>query len=268
MLDSGNENAARTRLPRWRRLLRTSVVVLAAVLASGGVWVSWRRGTGNTGTIEPGRIYRSAQLGASALECMIRERGIKTVLNLRGANPEESWYQQELAATLRAGATQVDVPLASDQWLSREQVETLLAVLDNSAYPILIHCEFGAERTGLVAALATLLRPESDLGDARAQFHLGHLFLPIGDGRVMVGHLEAYESWLRDNRVEHTPEQLRHWLASAYRPGHPSREFWPCNPYPRRVVTRRVGGQRCTEVDRSPRACPRMVASGEPETRE
>jgi protein tyrosine phosphatase (PTP) superfamily phosphohydrolase (DUF442 family) len=244
-------------------LLRAIVVAMGIVLLSGGLWVGWRRGTGNTGTIEAGRIYRSAQLDAKGLKRLIRERGIKTVLNLRGPNPDEAWYREELSATIGTGATQVDLPLASDQWLSREQVETLLEVLDGCKYPILIHCEFGAERTGLVAALATLLRPGSNLAGARAQFALGYLFLPVADGRVMVGHLDAYERWLRERGAVHSPERLRTWLARDYRPGDPSREYWPCNPYPRKVVTRRVDGAARSMVDASPRACPKTVAAVE-----
>ena len=160
------------------------------------------------------------------------------MLNLRGSNPDQGWYRSERAATLAAGATQVDVPISSDQWLSRDQARTLLQVLDTSAYPLLIHCEWGAERTGLVSALATLLRPGSSLAEARAQFSLAYLFLPTRDGRVMAGHLDGYEAWLRKHRLTHTPARLRRWLAEVYRPGHPSREHWPSNPYPLVVVTR------------------------------
>jgi len=38
----------------------------------------------------PGQVYRSGQMPASALAQTIRERQIKTVLNLRGPNPSES----------------------------------------------------------------------------------------------------------------------------------------------------------------------------------
>jgi protein tyrosine phosphatase (PTP) superfamily phosphohydrolase (DUF442 family) len=227
------------RRARWRRVARPVAAVLLAALAI----VGWRWGTGNFGVVEPGRIYRSAQLGPGALAQILRDRRIKTVLNLRGSNPDQAWYRAERAATLAAGATQVDVPMSSDQWLARDQARTLLEVLDSGAYPLLIHCEWGAERTGLVAAIATLLRPGASLADARAQFSPYFLFLPIRDGRVMAGHLDAYEAWLRQNRVAHTPGRFRLWLAQDYRPGSPSREYWPYNPYPLVVVSRPQAGR-------------------------
>ncbi len=225
--------------------------------------IVYRRATGNLGTVTPGRVYRSAQLGPEQLTRVIQQRGIRTVLNLRGANPDQSWYRAESAATVAAGATQVDVPMASDQWLSREQIATLLEVLDSADEPILVHCEFGAERTGLISALIELLRPGSTLDSARAQFSVRYLFLPLKDGLVMRGHLDAYEAWLGGEGAPHRPERFRHWLTAVYRPGTPSREYWPCNPYPRKVVTARAAdGSTHAEADLSDAACPQTVHSG------
>ncbi len=250
------------RLARFRKAARITVgALLLAGLAIGGP-IALRRSAGNFGTVEPGRVFRSAQLGPESLRRAIREHGIKTVLNLRGPNPDQAWYRDEVAATVASGAAQVDVPLASDQWLSHDQVATLLDVLGRAEYPILIHCEFGAERTGLVSAFVELLKPGGTLDDARSQFSIRYLFIPFKDGLVMLGHLDRYESWLRDCRLSHTPDQFRRWLATDYRPDSPSREYWPCNPYPRKVVTR-VGPDGSTETSSDlPRdACPKTVAT-------
>jgi protein tyrosine phosphatase (PTP) superfamily phosphohydrolase (DUF442 family) len=200
--------------------------------------VGWDLATANFGTVQDGRVYRSGQMPARALARTIRREGIKTVLNLRGSNPDQPWYRAERAATLGAGATQVDMSLASDLWLSRAQARTLVRVLDTSEYPILIHCEWGSERTGLASAVAELLRPGGSLAEARRQFSLGYLFLPMGDGAVTRDHLDRYEQWLRDRGRPHSPERFRLWIAEGYRPGHPSREDWPYDPKPLVVITR------------------------------
>ncbi len=246
--------------------IRKVVRPIAAVLLIVGLAIGWRWKNGNFGAIEPGRVYRSAQLTPTMLSEAIREYGVKTVLNLRGPNPEQDWYQGERDATLNAGATQIDVPMASDQWLSHAQVRTLLEILDTCEYPVLIHCEWGAERTGLVSAIVELLRPDRTVADARAQFSLRYLFLPIKDGLVMRGHLDRYEQWLESQKLPHSPERFRNWITNVYRPGSPSREYWPCNPYPLKVVTTRNprGGREISEslpVD----ACPKTIASGVPE---
>jgi protein tyrosine phosphatase (PTP) superfamily phosphohydrolase (DUF442 family) len=200
--------------------------------------IGWRWTMGNVGTVEPGAIYRSAQLDADTLSRLIRAKGIRTVLNLRGPNPESWWYLPEREATLEAGATLVDVPMSSDYWLTPEQADELIALLDSAERPLLIHCQFGAERTGLVSSMATLLRPGSTLAEARAQFSPYYLFLPLEDGLVMQGHLRQYEQWLAAEGREHQPETFREWFARSYRPGTPNRSLWPYNPYPLRVVTR------------------------------
>ncbi len=235
-------------LRRFRRLRWAARAGLVLILALGG-FVGWRRGTGNLGVVVPGAIYRSAQLSAGSLDRAIRGRSVRTVLNLRGANPDTDWYQAERAATIGAGAVQVDVAMASDQWLSRAQMKTLVTLVDQAERPIWVHCEFGAERTGLVSALAELLRPGGSLASARRQFSAWYLFLPVRDGAIMRGHLDAYESWLagQGGPSVHSPETFRRWALDTYRPGSPSREEWPYDPYPLKVVTRppaRPAGRR------------------------
>lgn len=239
--------------PRARRLLARGLAAVAlAIVAFVGV----RWGTGNRGTAVPGRVHRSAQLDAKTLSRVLRDERIKTVLNLRGGNPGVRWYDAELATTLAAGASQVDFPMATDLWLSREQARTLLRVLDTAEPPVLVHCQWGAERTGLVSAFAVLLRPGGTLVEARKQFSIAYLFLPTHDGRMMTGHLDAYEAWLAASRLGHTPEHFRRWLGTDYAPppGGPSRDAWRCNPYPL-VEVHRPGAARVERVA-SARPCP------------
>lgn len=182
-------------------------------------------------------------MSAATLAQTLHDRGIKTVLNLRGANPQLSWYPAERAATLAAGATQVDVSLSSCVWMSRAQLRALVEVLDSSRYPMLIHCEWGAERTGLVSAIVELLREGSTIDDARNQFALKYLYLPIGDGAIMAEMIDQYDDWLKRSGLEHRPELFREWVDHGYHPGSPNREDWPWDPYPLVVTTRPAAEQ-------------------------
>jgi protein tyrosine phosphatase (PTP) superfamily phosphohydrolase (DUF442 family) len=194
----------------------------------------------NFGTVVPDRLYRSAQMKATSLARVVVEHRIKTVLNLRGSHPESSWYLEERAATLEAGATQVDIPLSSCEWMSKAQARALLDVLETAERPILVHCFHGSERTSMVSAFAELLRPGSTLLDAEAQFTFRHMYFGIGDGVVTRQHLELYEGWLRDRSMAHSPDHFRRWLGAEFRPGEPSRERWNYDPYPLVVVTKGV----------------------------
>jgi protein tyrosine phosphatase (PTP) superfamily phosphohydrolase (DUF442 family) len=212
------------------------------VLALGvGAFAAWAfLISDNFGVVEPGRIYRSAQLRAEVLRAKVREHGIRTVLNLRGSHPELPWYREERSTTLGEGATQVDIALSSCEWMSRPQARALVEAIETAERPLLVHCFHGSERTALVSSFAELLRAGSTLADARAQFSARFLFFNVGDGVVTLRHLEAYETWLTAQRRPHTPEGFRHWILEEYRPGQPCREQWEYDPYPLVVVTKPV----------------------------
>lgn len=227
------------RRARLRRIGRRLRPWLLFALVTGGA-AGWRLGlSDNLATVRPGELYRSGQMGAPALAATLDRHRVRTVLNLRGSHPEEPWYRAERAATLAAGATQVDIAMSSCEWMSRAQARALLQALDSAERPLLVHCFHGSERTGLASAWAELLRPGSTLADAEAQFSaLRYLYFGLGDGVVTHHQLVAYEDWLRANHLDHAPDHLRRWVATAYAPGTPSREQWAFDPYPLVVTTR------------------------------
>ncbi len=220
------------------RKISWTMKIVVAVVTVPFVYVAWDQATYNFGTVQPGRIYRSGQMPRHALERTIHQNHIKTVLNLRGSNRREAWYRDEVKTTNRAGATQVDIAMSSCVWMSRAQLRALVDALDTAEYPILIHCAWGSERSGLVSAFAELLRPGGTLEDARAQFSLGYLFVRVNDGKLMAEHLDQYENWLREGKLAHNPTTFRRWVTEGFRPGVPNREQWPYDPYPLVVITR------------------------------
>jgi hypothetical protein len=227
-----------TTMKRMRRTTLWAVRLGLAVIVVPLCYVAWDQATYNFGTVLPGRIYRSGQMPARALEATIRAHHIKTVLNLRGSNRRHGWYRDEVSATNREGATQIDIAMSSCVWMSRAQLSALIESLESAEYPILIHCAWGSERTGLVSAFAELCRPDGTLADARAQFSLGYLFVRINDGKVMAEHLDQYERWLFSKQLEHEPATFRRWVKEGFKPGIPNREQWEYDPYPLVVITR------------------------------
>ena len=174
---------------------------------------------------------------ATDLARTIQEHRIKTVLNLRGVNHGQTWYDAERSAATGAGADLIDISVSSCEWMSRAQLKTIVRVLDTCEYPLLMHCQWGSERTGWASAIATLLRPGATLQDARRQFSLGYLFVRAGDGKVMAEHLDQYEAWLASRHWSHSSERFRRWVDDGYRPGTPNRELWPYDPKPLIVIT-------------------------------
>lgn len=239
---------------KGRRIAGLSAA-LALVIPLG--WVAWNQAHFNFGVVRPGTIYRSGQMTRGALRRTFHDQGVRTVLNLRGPNPREAWYRDELAATLEAGATHVDIPMSSCIWISHAQLRTLVRVVETSERPLLIHCAWGSERTGLAAAIAELLRPGATLADATNQFSLRYLFVRLGDGKIMADFLDQYAGWLAAQRLEHRPEAFRRWVAEGYVPGKPNREQWPYDPSPLVVITRPPPASATAAGDRPDRAAVR-----------
>ena len=179
------------RLALWGAAITLSVVATAAL-----VWGTIQWG-GNLHEVEPGRFYRSAQMDGPALRQTIKLHGIKTVLNLRGTNRGEPWYDQELSVTQADGVTHLDMSLSAYRELSPAQMAELARLMANAPKPLLVHCESGADRTGLASALYKLsqgvpLDQASDELSAR----YGHLPLLVPRSAAMDRSLASYAASL------------------------------------------------------------------------
>ena len=96
-------------------------------------------------------FYRSAQPEAAGFQALAKDPGIKTVVSLRAFHSD---------ATLLAGTgiTLVSIPIHT--WhIETEDVVAALAALRRAEAtgPVLLHCQHGADRTGLITALYRVL---------------------------------------------------------------------------------------------------------------
>jgi protein tyrosine/serine phosphatase len=119
----------------------------------------------NFHVLDSGRAYRSSQPDAEILRLAINQLGLKTVINLRGPNEGETWYDAERAVCAEMSVTMLDFPMSAKHLPSAETLADVLAALQNADYPILIHCQGGADRTGAVSALYRIVV----LGQDKAQ---------------------------------------------------------------------------------------------------
>jgi protein tyrosine phosphatase (PTP) superfamily phosphohydrolase (DUF442 family) len=173
----------------------------------------------NEHTLIPGKVFRSAQLNRQKLEKVISEKGIKTVINLRGFGPDQGWYMADSLATHAAGISQEDITLSAKRYPPQSEIIRLIDVLDRTEYPVLIHCAQGADRTGLASVIVLLLYTKASLAAARRQMWPLYGHLPVGRLYVLDQFFNYYETWLADRGEEHTPERFRYWLKNAYCPG-------------------------------------------------
>lgn len=204
---------------RWftrRTLLRLLWVGPLAGLAAEAVRVF---ALTNRHTVIPGRVYRSAQLSPDELAAVIRDKGIKTVLNLRGHCPDVPWYVGEARTTHAAGVSQEDITLSAKRLPAPAEVRRLVEVLDRTEYPVLAHCQRGADRTGLVSMAALLLLTDATPARARRQLWPRYGHISAGRTAVIDQFFDFYDDWLAATGQGHTPDRFRQWATHHYCPG-------------------------------------------------
>jgi hypothetical protein len=204
--------ARKRRHPRRLAVLLAGAPVVAVVVAV----VGWVLGD-NFRTVLPGQVYRSAQLSAAGLRSRIAECHLRSVLNLRGANPGEEWYDEECEMTEREGVQHYDLATDSEYPPGPEDLRELIDVLDRCEAPLLIHCQSGIDRTGVAAAVCVLLHEGGSPALAHEQLGVFYGQLPW---RARTARQEAflaqYEGWLARCGLEHSPEYFREWALQVY----------------------------------------------------
>jgi len=151
----------------------------------------------NFHVVSDGRVYRSAQPTAATLFDAITRLQLKTVLNLRGENPDETWWQNEAAVCRSTGVTLVNLPMSANELPSREMLLALYDAFAGAQYPMLIHCQSGADRTGAAAAIWRMMNGESrEAAQAElspAYFHY-EAFTPAMD--LLVSVFQPDRDWI------------------------------------------------------------------------
>ena len=150
--------------------------VVGVVAALAGGWAGYLRLSGNFHTVEEGVLYRSAQLSEAQFSDHIREKEIRSILNLRGNNAGSPWYDDEMAASAAAGVQHVDYAISARRDLTDREVSEIISLLRDLPRPILVHCEAGADRSGLVSAIYELVfrKQKPDEAAQQLSFRFGH----------------------------------------------------------------------------------------------
>jgi protein tyrosine/serine phosphatase len=136
-------------MPNRRRLVVVTLLILATAAGAQVRPVEWA-----TPLVVPGvpnlyrvdaHVYRSAQPSAAGMR-ELEKLGIKTVLCLRD-------FHDDVDEARGTGLTLVRIELNAWHSDEAELARALRVLVDPAAWPVLVHCQHGADRTGLVSAL-------------------------------------------------------------------------------------------------------------------
>lgn len=195
MKDDNRLLQPRNRLRRW--LKRLAGGLMATVLTIGG-YLGYLQLSGNFHPVIAGEVYRSAQPSGDAIARYAREQAIRSIINLRGPNPGKAWYDEEIEAAATQGVAHYDFAMSASEELSRDRAAELIELMERAEKPVLIHCQAGADRSGLAAALyvAAIARGGENAAEGQISLRYGHVSLPMTAAYPMDRSFEALEPWL------------------------------------------------------------------------
>lgn len=172
-------------LEGMRRRLKVFITTLVLLIIPPCIYALYEIETGNFHTITSGEAYRSGQLDRNRLAYYIKAYKIKSILNLRGEKPGSKWYVEEMRTCAENSVMHYDVSLSAYSEPIEEDVRKLMTVFRSAPRPILIHCEGGADRSGLVSAMWKVVVDGEPKSEAEKQLFLLYGHIPFGKAHVM-----------------------------------------------------------------------------------
>jgi hypothetical protein len=160
-------------------------------------------------------VARSAQPYLGFYSAFLAPHRFKSLINLRGENPEFGWWKAEKRVTSELNIRHFDVKLSSRNLPSRSGLSVLFDAFDSAERPLLLKCSGGQDRTGLAAALYLIqFKGTAALAEAEAQLAAWpYLHFP-----------KTHQLWLRQfpdyAAAQAGAVRLGQWVRSGYDPRH------------------------------------------------
>ncbi|MDK4702448.1 dual specificity protein phosphatase family protein [Rhizobium sp. CNPSo 4062] len=177
---------------------RGALVAAGAFLVVAGGFYAHMLWTTNFHPVIAGELYRSSQPSATNIAEFQKQYGIRTIINLRGDNSGHHWYDTEIAEAKALNIGHIDFHMSSARELTQAQAAQLVEIMRNAPKPILIHCQAGADRTGLASALylAAIAKTNEATAEGQMSIIYGHLPFSFTRAYAMDRTFEKLEPWL------------------------------------------------------------------------
>ncbi len=175
------------------------------------VWSNWAE-------VRPGVLYRCNHPTPARLAAATHRHGLRTLINLRGAEARNGADALTREAAERLGLDLIDLSLQSRRAPARADILRLADTYRTMQTPALIHCKSGADRAGLAAGLFVLIEGGAV---AEAMRHLSLRFGHLNGSRA--GVLDAF--FQRYAAEAEGKKPFLDWVREDYDQATLSREF-------------------------------------------
>lgn len=174
------------------RRLRMIMALLLGAPALMGAHMGVQQLIGNFHEVIPGEFYRSGQPDYRDIAAYSERYGIRAIVNLRDEKPDDEALAARAEAE-RRGIKIIDFPMSSARRLPVEKAAELARLMRAAPKPLLVHCDHGANRTGLASAIYTAA--VAGQGEMAAEIQLSPYYghVPVKG----IGRYEMYRSWDR-----------------------------------------------------------------------
>ena len=154
-------------------------------------------------------VYRSNQPTHERF-VKLKEMGIKTVLNLRGASPAAHYLVEEESCR-ELGLTLVNVTLHARYAAPAEDILKVIAAFRSIEKPFVMHCKSGADRAGFASAIYLLVIEGRPVAEARRMLSAKYIHFSWSRTGVLDHILDLYEA-----RTGEGPITFEDWIAKEY----------------------------------------------------
>ncbi len=165
-------------------MLTVLIILILMSLTAAVIYASYVAINKNFHPITAGEAYRSAQMNGDELTRCIKSYNIKSIINLNG-KVEQKWHKDETNICAENKVKLYDLSLSSHREPTVEEVQTLIVIYKSAPRPALIHCEFGADRTGLAAAMWKVIVDKEPKDEAGKQLSIIYGHLSVGPASVL-----------------------------------------------------------------------------------
>lgn len=102
--------------------------------------------------------FRSSQPTMWQMRRVVRKYGIRTIINLKGADSDSAYWAFEREQCEKLEIRLEDVEIFSRNIPEAARLRHAKEVFENAEYPIWIHCKAGADRAGIYSTLYQYFR--------------------------------------------------------------------------------------------------------------